>query len=537
MMPKCIAYKNIEKVSAFTAFLAVFFISILAGPAFSAQEAGGVSTGPTTISTESLSEKERAGLDKQYQFMVRGKDRLLVPITESLSVRPNDPSPFLVDSQVYRRYLEAAMDLYKAERIEESIRVFKYLNELDPDDEYVKSYLSRARKQMKSKNDRWKNDASVEAASMKSDKVKSLLREGVEFFKNKDFDSALTRFHDVLAISPNNSTAKEYMNKLKDYYPKKLEAEAIVDNWEKKGPEYFQNEASKAQSPAFYSLEKAADAMLDKSSPMPISTTDAMLDDAQLEKIAFDKKSQELLGEVEFGLEIDAIIAAKRAEDARSNQMLLGSGDILKISVLNHPELSGEIAVQSNGCINLPLTGDEIQASGLTIYELGDKITEVMNNYVDSPQISVFMVTARSQIFYVIDETSCTPYPITRPDFTLRDALFLADWGDSRALGRIIVMKPSLRKPIIRKVDAFDIIYRGNLKDNIKITNGDVIYIPLTVMAKTTKALNDTIAPFVAISRARDQYLDNKWNRQDYQNFFRLPKDYEDMSSSASSNG
>ena len=383
---------------------------------------------------------------------------------------------------------------------------------------------------MKLEDVKWKNGTASEATSMKKDKVKTLLREGIDFYNNKDFDNALVRFYDILAIDPKNSTAKEYMDKLKSYYPKKLEAEEIVNNLDKKGLSYFKEKPRQLQDSSPSPIQKAADAMMDKADSVPEGLAETMLNDAQMEKVASDKRAEELLKEVEFGMEADAIISAKRAEDIRSSQMMLGSGDILRMSVMNHPEFSGDISVQSNGYISIPLTGDEVAASGFTINELNDKVTQVIDKYIEDPRVSVFMITSRSQIFYVIDEISCAPYPITRPDFTLRDALFLSDWGDNRALGRVIVMKPSPRNPIIKKIDAFSIIYRGNLKDNIRIMSGDVIYIPMTIMAKTTKGIYDTIAPFRAVQTARDEYLNLKYNKKDYESFFRLPKDYESES-------
>jgi len=526
-------YTGVKSAAARAAILAAFFTLIFTPLSLALQGENVSSDGSATYPTQGLSQKERSGLEKEYQFMIRGKERLLVPVTGSEAVRSDKSPPSAVDGEGYRRYVGAAIDLYKAGRLEESMKVFRYLNEIDPGDDYVKSYLSRVKREMKSEDAKWKNGTVAEAASMKKDKVKSLLRDGIDFYNNKDFDSALVRFHDILAIDPENSTAKQYMDKLKAYYPKKLEAEAIVENWEKKGPPYLKEKPDEPHDNPPSPIQKSADAMLDKAGPSPESAAETMLNDAQVEKVASDKKAEELLEEVEFGLEADAIISAKRAEEVRDNQMMLGSGDMLRMSVMNHPEFSGDISVQSNGYVSIPLTGDEVAASGFTIDELSVKVAQVLGKYIEGPQVSVFMITSRSQIFYVVDEISCTPYPITRPDFTLRDALFLADWGDNRALGRVIVIKPSARNPVIRKVDAFNIIYRGNLKDNIRITSGDVIYIPMTIMAKTTKGIYDSIAPFRAIRTARDEYLNLKWNEKDYKSFFKMPKDYAGESESA----
>ncbi len=496
-------------------------------------------TGPTTISTESLSEKERAGLNKDYQFMVRGKAALLIPTSGPSPIIAQDSS-FASGGQKYQRYLAAAIDLHKSGRLEEAMKILAYLNESDPGDEYVRSYLARVRREVKSNDSVWKDDTAKEAASMKRNRIQSLMRDGVDFYNSNDFDSAMVCFNDLLAADPGNATAKKYMQKLKDYYLKKLEAEEMVSGWENKK---FSDSLEKPDWPP-YGLSSsplkntsAVETILNGAQAKNMAAVEALLDDIQAETVHSGRKAEEILQEVELGMETDAIIAAKRAEEIRADQMTLGSGDILKLSVVNHPELSGDMTVQSNGCVNLPLVGDELAASGGTINELSDKVTQAMGKYIDAPKISLSVLLSKSQMFYVIDEISCTPYPIPRPNFTVRDALFLSDWGDGRALGRILIIKPSARNPVVKKVDAFNMIFRGDLKDNIRIANGDVIYIPLTAAAKITKVVYDTISPFAAAMSARDEFLGAKWNRQDYKQFFRMPNTPGEMSPSADTGG
>ena len=91
-------------------------------------------------------------------------------------------------------------------------------------------------------------------------------------------------------------------------------------------------------------------------------------------------------------------------------------------------------------------------------------------------------------------------------------------------------MKPNNLHPIIRKVNAFDIIYRGNLKDNISINDGDVIYVPLTIAAKVTKVIGDSLQPFAAIRSVRDQWVNLKGDIKSWQE---LPKIRQDQAKDA----
>ena len=59
---------------------------------------------------------------------------------------------------------------------------------------------------------------------------------------------------------------------------------------------------------------------------------------------------------------------------AEKRPYILGPRDVINITVSNHPELSGNVAINSEGEIELPLTEDIVQAAGLTIHQLEDKI-------------------------------------------------------------------------------------------------------------------------------------------------------------------
>ncbi|MCQ9206654.1 MAG: polysaccharide biosynthesis/export family protein [Omnitrophica bacterium] len=394
------------------------------------------------------------------------------------------------------RYFGVASGLRKEGRLEEAVEILGYILEKNPGDDYVKSYLKRAEKEMQRHKAKWKTDSKKDAAYLKEEKIKGLALDGSNYYKAGDYDKSLLQFVNVLSLDSKNQTAKHYMEKLKRYYAQELKMENIARS--------------------FITGKKETDVVSENAADME-----------ELKYIALNKRADSLLKQAELGFKIDGIVAAEKAREERSREFTLGPGDIVQMSVLDHPELSGEVTVLLSGEIKLPLVNDIVMAKDLTIDELTEKVTQAMGRYVQKARVNILPIEYKSKTFYVIDELTCTPYPITRPDFTLRDALFTSDWGDNRALGRVVVMKPSERRPVIKKVDAFDIIYRGNLKNNMRIQDGDVIYVPMTFMAKVTKTVADTLGPFRAMRQARDNYLNLRWNRHDWKGVLRLPKDYD----------
>jgi polysaccharide export outer membrane protein len=219
-----------------------------------------------------------------------------------------------------------------------------------------------------------------------------------------------------------------------------------------------------------------------------------------MESVIRDKKAVGLLYQTELDLKVKEIIAQKQKEEEKSRVLTFGSGDVVMISVRDHPELSGRTGVRLTGDIVLPLVNTAIPATGLTLEDLTNQVTEAMKRYVKEPFVTVTVEEYKSKVFYVIDENSATAYPIARPNLTLRDALFISDWGPDRAVGRVLVIKPYKIHPLIKKVDAYDIIYRGNLLNDIRIENGDVIYVPKTATSKIAESILKAVEPVGAVN-------------------------------------
>lgn len=476
-----------------------------------------------------MTEREQAGLRRQYEFQVRQKDLLLTPAGVAATSAGGGATAGMggeeTEGEKIHRYFGIALELNKEGRYEEASEILRYILALDPRDELARSYLERIRRDMSSQAMRWKKDAARDAQTMKRDRISTLLKDGTDYYRNEDYDRALVSFYDVLAIDPKNATALSYIQKLKSRYTQQARVEEIARSWEA-------SRSGTAPDRAPAGIGAAADRLLESSA----ACAKSMPSEQSFQQKAFDRRVENLLEDVEFGETVDAIIANRRAENEPGSQLRLGPGDSLRLSILNHPEFSGEMVVQPGGEVILPLTGEPIMAQGLTLSELSNVIKARLEKYIQGPHVYISAMGYKSQVFYVVDDVSCTPYPITKPDLTLRDALFLSDWGNNRALGRVIVMTPSAHHPVIRKVDAFDLIFRGNLAHNIRIKNGDVIYVPMTFAAKVTKTIHDTLGPFRAIRNARNDYLDLKWNEQDWKSFFRMPPTYNQESGSITNN-
>jgi len=66
----------------------------------------------------------------------------------------------------------------------------------------------------------------------------------------------------------------------------------------------------------------------------------------------------------------------------------LTPGDVLQITVLNDPNMSGEQIVGPDGFLRLPLVG-AIQAAGLTLDELTERLQQALSRFIRKPRVAV----------------------------------------------------------------------------------------------------------------------------------------------------
>ena len=116
------------------------------------------------------------------------------------------------------------------------------------------------------------------------------------------------------------------------------------------------------------------------------------------------------------------------ARSAADNDLPVGAGDLLEVSVFEVEELSRiRLRVPHRGVVTLPLVG-QIQAAGRTTSELEDEIrSQLQRKFMHDPQISVFLLEHNSQRISVIGAVrKGGVFTLDRP-LRLADALALAE--------------------------------------------------------------------------------------------------------------
>ncbi len=150
--------------------------------------------------------------------------------------------------------------------------------------------------------------------------------------------------------------------------------------------------------------------------------------------------------------------------------------DVLDISVFQVPDLSKTVQVSASGQINLPLIGT-VMAGGKTTAEIErDVAAKLGENYLQSPQVSVFVKEFTSQRITVDGAVLKPGIYATSGSTTLIQAIALAGGLDRIADPRgIIVFRQQNGK---RMAAGFDLsAIRAGKRDDPTIQGGDVIVV------------------------------------------------------------
>jgi polysaccharide biosynthesis/export protein len=188
-----------------------------------------------------------------------------------------------------------------------------------------------------------------------------------------------------------------------------------------------------------------------------------------------------LAGLVGMMLSLAAGCSAHRTYNWRAESALgyrVGPGDVLKISVWKHDELSQQVTVRPDGKFSLALVGD-IDADGHTVDEIGAEISKrTMRFFQDNPPVTVQVAEVRSYKIYVVGEVLRGGEFTPNHQVTVLHGLALAG-GFTRFASpdRIIIVRKDSHGERRIPFD-YDAVLDGDLVENLALQSGDTVIVP-----------------------------------------------------------
>ena len=169
---------------------------------------------------------------------------------------------------------------------------------------------------------------------------------------------------------------------------------------------------------------------------------------------------------------------------ADCQEYIIGEGDLLRITVYDHPDLTTETRVSGEGQVNFPLIG-EVIVNGLTGQEIEKKIVQLLKgDYIKDPHVSVFIMEYKSKKVTVLGEFTKPGLVMLRGDSTLLEVISNAggitpNAGEKLYIQRKIVKGGSDRNADITVViNLKKLLEEGDITANTDVEDGDSIYVP-----------------------------------------------------------
>jgi polysaccharide export outer membrane protein len=168
------------------------------------------------------------------------------------------------------------------------------------------------------------------------------------------------------------------------------------------------------------------------------------------------------------------------AVELGKSEYIIGSEDLLELSVFEQPDLTRTVRVSGDGTISLPLLGI-IPVAGLTTKQAESKLQDLLGDkYLTNPQVSVFVKEAKSKKVSVVGAVEKPGTVEMLGQRTLLETISEAGGLTQQAGKELYVLRPDRSGATTRiDVDLDDLMINGNPELNIPILPGDVINIPI----------------------------------------------------------
>jgi polysaccharide biosynthesis/export protein len=159
---------------------------------------------------------------------------------------------------------------------------------------------------------------------------------------------------------------------------------------------------------------------------------------------------------------------------------VIGEGDVLKITIYDHDDLTTTARVSGDGVIVFPLIG-QIEVKGLTLPQIARKIAALLSDgYIMSPQVNIFIQEFRSKKAFIMGEVT-KPGLYVLPGQTTFLALLSEAGGLTKNAGDSAMIKRKVgsadQNENIITIDLKRLIEKGEASLDISIMDGDSIYI------------------------------------------------------------
>jgi polysaccharide export outer membrane protein len=167
-----------------------------------------------------------------------------------------------------------------------------------------------------------------------------------------------------------------------------------------------------------------------------------------------------------------------RAQE-RSSEYQLGPGDMIRILVFQHPDLTLETRVSETGTISYPLIGS-VRIGGMTIGAGEQSIARALRDggFIKQPRVNILLLQSRGNQVSVLGQVGKPGrYPLEASNTKLSEMLAIA--GGVAPSGADIAIVTGMRDgiPFRREIDIAALFIKNSSQEDIMVSGGDVIFV------------------------------------------------------------
>jgi polysaccharide export outer membrane protein len=175
---------------------------------------------------------------------------------------------------------------------------------------------------------------------------------------------------------------------------------------------------------------------------------------------------------------IMAVMLVLSAGVAGAAEVLLGPGDVVKMSVYGSPDLSLETRISESGTITFPLIG-QVNVAGLSVAAAEKKIGGLLESggYLKKAQVNMIVTTLASQQVAVLGQVNRPGrYPVEGKRSVL-DMLAMAGGISAEGSDTISLVRTRHGKTTRENIDVIRMVRDGALDTNFEVAGNDMIYV------------------------------------------------------------
>jgi polysaccharide export outer membrane protein len=193
------------------------------------------------------------------------------------------------------------------------------------------------------------------------------------------------------------------------------------------------------------------------------------------------------------------------AEDVKPltiSEFTLGPSDVIDVQVWRNNELSRKVQVDPYGKISYPFIG-EISVTGMSVKQLKDVLIQGLSKYYVDPVIEVNVSAIQSQKISVLGEVFKPGiFALSKPTDILEAIALSGGFTQDAKEENVLLIRGDKNNPDLIKLDLKSAMNYADLKQNIRLQNGDIVYVPVTFIADASRFfryLKDIMYPIVVL--------------------------------------